>query len=148
MSERRSPRLRNARGEPVGEGMLVSAAELKEAVDPPSDWGPWRIDTRSWVLYPVRPYRYEVDLEECLTSAQVLDHVAQIASKTWADDATVAGLIRALDDVLHPQATLCSGGAAREITAQKARQMAAQAARHRKRGLAVYGRWWETEEAS
>lgn len=82
-----------------------------------SDWGPWRLDTENCVLYPVEPYRYEIDLETCTTSAEVLDWICQIAGKTWADNATLAGLIRALDDILNPQSFLCSGGASKEITA-------------------------------
>ncbi|MGI8514051.1 MAG: hypothetical protein ACR2NT_02735 [Acidimicrobiia bacterium] len=60
--------------------------------------------------------RYEVDLERCLTSAQVLDWICQVAGKTWADDQTLAGLVRAIDDILHPQGTLCSFGTSRTIT--------------------------------
>jgi len=37
---------------------------------------------------------YEVDLEQCLDGAQVLDWILQVAGKQWADDATVAGLVR------------------------------------------------------
>jgi hypothetical protein len=137
--ETEQAQLRNARGEPVCTGTVVSAAELAEAVPSPRDWGPWRLDTRTWVLYPVEPYRYEVDLEECLTSAEVLDKTFQIAQKTWADDALIAGLIRALDDVLHPQATLCSSGQHKTTTRARVRQMARQARAERKRALAMYG---------
>ncbi len=37
------------------------------------DWGPWRLDPEVRVLYPVWPYRYEVDLDRCTTSAEMLD---------------------------------------------------------------------------
>ena len=55
-------------------------------------------------------WSYEVDLEDCTTSAQALDWIMQVASKTWATDAVIAGLVRAIRDVLNPQSTLCSFG--------------------------------------
>lgn len=74
------------------------------------NWGPWQLDATACVLYARQPYRYtryEIDLETCTTSAETLDRICQIADETWADDATLAGLIRALSDVLHPQGGLC-----------------------------------------
>jgi hypothetical protein len=58
----------------------------------------------------------------------VLDWIIQVAEKTWADDATVAGLVRALDDVLHPQAHLCSMGASKTLDRRKIRALIHQAA--------------------
>jgi hypothetical protein len=80
------------------------------------DWGPWRLNPEARVLHTVEPYRYEIDLDTCTTSAEVLDWICQAAGKTWADDATVAGLIRALDDVLKPQAHLCSSGRSKRLS--------------------------------
>lgn len=91
------------------------------------DWGPWRLDKSVYVLFPTTPYRYEVDLEDCTTSAEVLDWIFQIAGKTWADDATIAGLVRALDDILHPQATLCSSGQSRSLTRSDVRALVRRA---------------------
>lgn len=74
-------------------------------------WGPWLLNPRTFVLVTfVASYAYEVDLEDCTTPADVLDWIAQVAGKTWADDATTGGLVRALGDVLDPQANLCSDG--------------------------------------
>ena len=61
------------------------------------------------------PGEYEVDLERCTTSAQVLDWIVQVSKKTWATDAIVADLVRALDDVLDMQGTLCPFGQARIV---------------------------------
>ena len=72
------------------------------------DWGEWCLDRRTREL--ILPGRYEVDLDRFLTAGACLDWVAQVARKRWATDAVVAGLVRALDDVLDPQAHLCSGG--------------------------------------
>lgn len=95
---------------------ITRASEIA-ATPRAGDWGPWRLDGRTCVLYPDEPYRYEVDLETCTSSAEVLDWICQIAGKTWADDATLAGLVRALDDVLRPQATLCPSGQSKQLTA-------------------------------
>ena len=55
---------------------------------------------------------YWIDLERCRTSSQVLDWIMQVAKKSWADDETLASLVRALDYALRPQATLCRLGVA------------------------------------
>jgi hypothetical protein len=96
-------------------------------------WGPWHLDRKWRVLYVEEPsgYRYEVDLDHCLSSAEVLDWLCQIAGKTWADDATLAGLVRAIDDVLRPQARLCSSGRDTRLTK---RQVAEQVRGFRPRG--------------
>ena len=52
---------------------------------------------------------YEIDLETCTTSAEMLDWIFQIRNKTWGGDA-VADLVWAFEVLLHPQASLCSGG--------------------------------------
>ena len=52
----------------------------------------------------------------------MLDWICQIAHKTWADDATLAALVRALDDVLRPQANLCPNGQAAALTTATIRQ--------------------------
>jgi hypothetical protein len=76
------------------------------------EWGPWHIDRESCVLWTDAPgYRYEIDLKDCTTSARVLDGICQIAGKQWKDrNCVIAGLVTALDDVLNPQAHLCSFG--------------------------------------
>lgn len=82
----------------------------EDAKRKPRDWGPWKLRGYTLFYNVTRNYRYVVDLERCQTSAQTLDWIAQIAAKTWADDQVVAGLVRALDDVLQLQATRCGCG--------------------------------------
>jgi len=53
---------------------------------------------------------YEIDLERCRTSAEVLDWIFQVQGKTWATAEIVNNLLEALDDLLNPQGTLCSFG--------------------------------------
>jgi hypothetical protein len=53
-------------------------------------WGPWRLDAERLVLdyYEDGGWVYEVDLERCLSSPEVLDWIAQVAGKGWPDAAT------------------------------------------------------------
>ena len=81
--------------------------------DPRRDWGGWRYESGTAVLAlydEAGRFLYEVDLERCDTSAALLDWIIQVSGKIFATDRVVAGLIRALDDLLNPQATLCSFG--------------------------------------
>ena len=89
------------------------------------DWGPWRYKPSTLVL---TCDRYEVDLERIPSSAAVLDWIAQVSRKQWADAETVAGLVHALDDCLHLQANYCSFGAekARPVTGDRLRRYIAQ----------------------
>lgn len=88
----------------------------------PERWGPWHLDSTACLLWTeAGRYRYEIDLYDCDTSAQILDWICQIADKLWGDDlaernAITAGLVNALIDVLHPQANLCSWGQSTKIS--------------------------------
>lgn len=77
----------------------------------PEGWNGWRLKRR-YLEYPAygRGRSYSIDMERFTSSAQVLNMIMQVTNKLWADDACVAGLVRALNDILDPQATLCSGG--------------------------------------
>ncbi|WP_345390935.1 hypothetical protein [Haloechinothrix salitolerans] len=66
---------------------------------------------------------YYVDLERCTTSAEVLDWIAQVAEKPWANDEVLAGLVRALNDVLAPQEHLCSRGKHLTLSGKQLRQL-------------------------
>lgn len=78
-------------------------------------YGPWRFQALNLTLELDLDgnWIYEIDLEKCTTSASCLDWIMQINGKSWADAAVVAGLVEALDELLHPQATLCSSGVER-----------------------------------
>ena len=79
-------------------------------------WGTWRFDAELLTLTHFGRYRYEIDLESCVDSAQVLDWVAQISRKTWATAKDVGGLVAALDALLDLQGRVCSGGFDRKST--------------------------------
>ena len=76
-------------------------------------WGGW---TRSGarLVKPGVPL-YEFDLSSATSASAVLDRVLWF-SKRAHDDATVAGVLRAIDDLLDPQANLCSWGRDKRLT--------------------------------
>ena len=76
---------------------------------------PWSFDKTalSLVLHAPQqegPQGYDIDLEQCCTSAEVLDWIMQVASKQDVSDRVLAWLVRDLRDLLGPQSTLCTGG--------------------------------------
>jgi hypothetical protein len=75
--------------------------------------GRWTFDEQALALDyhdTAGRWLYEVDLKRCRTAAGMLDMIMQVAGKTWATDDVIAGLVRELDRLLAPQATLCSFG--------------------------------------
>lgn len=107
------------------------ASEIEPAGIDPTRWGPWQLDRDICVLYAEEVptagrVDYEVDLDECTTPARVLDWIAQVAEKSWADAETVVGLVYALNDVLGFQSGLCGGGKSKRLTR---RQIADRVAR-------------------
>jgi len=73
-------------------------------------WGPWRYDAKTLELkYSKDGYTYEVDLERCNSSAQILDWVCQVSQKSWCSVADLGHLVNALDALLDPQEHVCSG---------------------------------------
>ncbi len=80
------------------------------------EFGGWSLDReRLCLVWQDEDGRevYEVDLEQCRTSAAMLDWIMQIAGKLWATDTVLAGLVHAFDHFLDPQGTLCSFGRSR-----------------------------------
>jgi hypothetical protein len=91
---------------------------------PPSDWGGWKLDELE-LVYPAYPGGgvYPIDLRRFTTSAEMLDMIFQVAGKDWASDECVAGLVHALNHLLHPQGTLCGGGVSNKLTVQQIRKL-------------------------
>jgi hypothetical protein len=92
----------------------------------PVKWGEWELDRARLVLMHTAGYGYEVDLEDCTTSAQVLDWIMQIAGKNWGTRKCVGGLVEALNDLLRPQANLCSFGADKTLTRERIAELVSQ----------------------
>jgi hypothetical protein len=86
------------------------------------DWGPWRL-TSEGALEPSDPGQglgsYQIDLATCTDSANVLDWIVQVAHKLDATDAIVAGLVRALDDILQLQSNVCGWGTSKTMTREQ-----------------------------
>jgi hypothetical protein len=80
-------------------------------------WGPWRHNRKDRTL--CHENGYGIDLDECGTSAQVLDWIFQVFGKQWADPFTVASLLEALEDLVDPQKNLCSGGIDQNFNARE-----------------------------
>jgi hypothetical protein len=71
-------------------------------------------------------HEYEVDLAECSDSAKVLDWIIPVSGKGWVSAKVLAGLIYALDDILHLQATVCGSGVHHTLTSGQIKQLAQQ----------------------
>lgn len=84
-----------------------------------NDWGPWWIDVPACCLYLTEP-RYEIDLERLVSKTAILGQISHMADKGWMDDAKLAGLTRAMNDLFHPHWTGPDPGAAAEIRKQVA----------------------------
>lgn len=101
--------------------------------DPWAGWRNWYLDPEEPPALVIRPYsdtnshKYEVDLTDCTDPAEILDLVCQVAGKEWATDQVIAGLVRALDDVLNPQANICPDGDYQEIARGTIRKLVADA---------------------
>lgn len=79
-------------------------------------WGRWSYnaknltlvldDRKGTIIFKDDNFLYEVDLENCNRAGGalgVLDYIAQIAKKTWADTDIIGNLVFALDDLLNLQ---------------------------------------------
>jgi hypothetical protein len=118
----------------------ASPADPEPAVVTREGWGPWKLvldrsDLRPFDLdcAPGQPLSsYPIDLLTCKDSAEVLDWICQVAGRCWGNDAKLAGLVRALNDILQPQANLCSEGKPKRLSDRALReQLTAYAARSR-----------------
>lgn len=80
-------------------------------------WGRWVYHPDPFVLRLAEDTQdeYEVDLDHCTTSAEMLDWIIQVASKTGVTAEDLGHLVGALNYLFRPQAYLCSGGQDRQI---------------------------------
>ena len=90
--------------------------ELKEKIKK-GQWGNWRFSSKDNLLIirkspsPGERERdlYEVILERCNTSAEILDWIAQLNGKTWTTPEDIGYLVEALNDLLSLQSNFCGG---------------------------------------
>lgn len=73
-------------------------------------WGGWVLGG-GYLLFG----DYDIPVASLTDPAQLLDWLCQIKGKNWATDEALAGLVRAFDDILHPQTNMCSWGIGRKI---------------------------------
>jgi hypothetical protein len=89
--------------------------------------GEWREDVRAsmWAGKAIAQVlnRDPVNLQNLHSSSRMLDTIFQIAGKSWATEACLSGLIRALDELLYPQVHLCSGGHDKKLTIKQIRDL-------------------------
>lgn len=79
-------------------------------------WGGWEYNAKVRVLTYL-PEDYEIDLEECTDSAETMDRIFQIAGKGWGTPQVLGDLVQAIQDLLRPQANLCSFGVDKKFDA-------------------------------
>jgi len=73
-------------------------------------WGDWKYDARTFELtFRRNRHLYNVDLDQCRDSAEVLDWIMQV-QKNWTTTEDLGHLVEALRDILHPQGSMCSWG--------------------------------------
>lgn len=94
---------------------------------------------RGWRLLPDVPaleyngdeiQGYRIDLDRMETSAKALDWIFQVWGKPWGGGTDAfLGFMTAIDDVLDPQANLCSRGGDRPLTPERLRERVAEYAR-------------------
>lgn len=102
-----------------GNGLL--AVPVDELPDYPAPqhgdtWGKWRYNAHNLTLEYGNGFNpYYLDLEECKNSAGLLDWIFQVCNKSWMTTDERGHLLEAIDDLLHPQANLCSFGVDRKF---------------------------------
>jgi hypothetical protein len=105
-----------------GDGIAISAAQLLKWDKPRpkhgDTWGNWQYDAKVMVLTYL-PEDYEIDLEQCTTSAKTMDRIFQLCNKTWLSAKDGGDMLQALNDLLDPQANLCSFGQDKKFDATK-----------------------------
>ena len=102
----------NSPGRPPAPGPGLARRRYCAAVlitDP--RWIPWSLDTDSYALVRLTEEAVtdlQVDLEDCLEPARVLDQLLQV--DRGQTDAVVLALLHALSDVLEVSHTICPFG--------------------------------------
>ena len=66
---------------------------------------------------------YEVPMDECADSAEVLDWIVQVHSKTWATSEVFHAFVEGLNDLLRFQENYCSHGESRKVVRELLERM-------------------------
>lgn len=88
--------------------------------------GHWLFDPDAFVLKFLKdpakkngPWLYEVDLDQCKNSAQILDWIAQVSKKRFVNNVALGDLMLFLDDLFDLQKNVCSFGKSARISPRK-----------------------------
>ncbi len=75
-------------------------------------WGPrvYLETNLTWRLVLKGVEQYEIDLETCHTTAEVLDWIVRLKKEGWISVRDLGNLVFALDDLLDLQNNLIHGG--------------------------------------
>ena len=75
-------------------------------------WGHWvfRLNNYTLVYAKRGQYEYDLDLEECTRSSEVLDWIFQLHLKPWMTNQDTRDLLEAFNAILYPQSNLCYCG--------------------------------------
>lgn len=79
-------------------------------------WGSWTLNPKNLSL---EREHYDISLKSIKNSAELLDWIFQVQSKTWAEPQVLHDLLAAFDDVLHPQENYCSMGVDHQVDSEK-----------------------------
>ena len=69
----------------------------------------WIPESRT-LLYKSESISYAVPIDEMSTTANTLDWIFQLAEKTWLSRESLGAFVRAVNELIRPQACLCCGG--------------------------------------
>ena len=69
----------------------------------------WTVNAENLTLYWPR-YGYEIDLEKCSDSAQILDWIFHLLRKSWMTEESMIELLLLIKSILDPQRNFCSFG--------------------------------------
>jgi hypothetical protein len=70
----------------------------------------WLYHRKTRVLKLTEFPNYEIDLDRCTNSAEVLDWISQVSKKTWATSEMIGDLVLKIDEVLNLQKNICGWG--------------------------------------
>lgn len=65
-------------------------------------WGPWSLDPSELVLRCTAEETLLLPLRQCVEPGPTLDYVLRVTRCPWSDAVVIAGLVRAVADVLRP----------------------------------------------
>ena len=93
---------------------VIHLSDVKRSY--PLRWGQWRLvaDTHE-MEHDDAPW-YGVDVDRCVTAAETLDWIVQLARKSWCSSKDVGDFVRALDQIADGlQGAVCPFGRSRRV---------------------------------